>query len=74
MNAIDVGKVVSEKGLHEGRDNEWDCWIIDEDLVVDELDPVMASRNNIVDHHSCGFFPERWCVLGCNSRDEGFLN
>lgn len=60
MNVVDVGREVAQKELHEGRDEEWDCWIIDEDKVVDELEPVMASRNNIVDHHSCGFFPERW--------------
>ena len=30
---IEVSKLVAEKGLHEGRDEEHDCWIIDDDAV-----------------------------------------
>eukprot|EP01126_Amoeba_proteus_P054241 TRINITY_DN6662_c0_g1_i1.p1 TRINITY_DN6662_c0_g1~~TRINITY_DN6662_c0_g1_i1.p1 ORF type:complete len:204 (-),score=55.53 TRINITY_DN6662_c0_g1_i1:146-727(-) len=63
LHLVDVGKEVVEKGLHEGRDEEWDCLIIDEDKIVDELEPVMAARNNVVDYHSCDFFPERWFDL-----------
>lgn len=60
LRLIDVGQLVIQKGLHEGKDEEWDSYILDEDKVCDEMEPMMATRCNIVDHHSCGFFPERW--------------
>ena len=28
--------------------------------VVDELEGVMGSGGNVVEYHSCEFFPERW--------------
>ena len=28
--------------------------------VVDELEESMSKGGNIVDYHSCEFFPERW--------------
>lgn len=28
--------------------------------VCDELEDLMEEGGNIVDHHSCDFFPERW--------------
>jgi adenylate kinase len=33
MQHIDVGKLVGEKSLHDGRDEELDCWILNEDKV-----------------------------------------
>ena len=35
----------------------------DEDRLLDELEPVMALGNNVVEHHSVGLFPERWFDL-----------
>ena len=31
--------------------------------VCDELEDIMTGGNNIVDHHGCDFFPERWFDL-----------
>jgi len=31
--------------------------------VCDELEPVLGEGGNVVDYHSCGFFPERWFQL-----------
>jgi len=71
LNFIELGKIVVEKNLFSERDEEWDTHIIDEDLVCDYIEPIMATRNNIVDYHSCGFFPERWfdliVVLRCDN-------
>lgn len=33
------------------------CWYIQ---VIDELEERMSKGGNIVDYHSCEFFPERW--------------
>ncbi|XP_010935173.1 adenylate kinase isoenzyme 6 homolog [Elaeis guineensis] len=57
---INVGDLVREKGLHDGWDDEFDCHIINEDLVCDELEDMMEEGGNIVDYHGCDFFPERW--------------
>lgn len=60
MTHINIGDLVKEKGLHDGWDEDLDCYVIDEDLVVDELEDIMQQGGNIVDYHGCSFFPERW--------------
>ncbi|XP_065761846.1 adenylate kinase isoenzyme 6 isoform X1 [Muntiacus reevesi] len=46
--------------LYDGYDEEYDCPILDEDRVVDELENQMSEGGVIVDYHGCDFFPERW--------------
>lgn len=55
---------MKQKNLHDGWDDEFECYILNEDLVNDELEGLMDEGGNIVDYHSCDFFPERWfdCV------------
>ncbi|XP_010941354.1 adenylate kinase isoenzyme 6 homolog [Elaeis guineensis] len=60
LRQINVGDLVREKGLHDGWDEEFDCHIIHEDLVCDELEDMMEEGGNIVDYHGCDFFPECW--------------
>ncbi|KAL8496744.1 hypothetical protein ACS0TY_020425 [Phlomoides rotata] len=60
LRRINVGDLVKQKNLHDGWDDEFDCYVINEDLVCDELEDLMEEGGNIVDHHSCDFFPERW--------------
>ncbi|KAJ3057418.1 hypothetical protein HK097_007597 [Rhizophlyctis rosea] len=60
---IEVGKLVKEKQLHNGFDEEFQSWLLDEDKVVDELEPIMQEGGKIIDHHGCDFFPERWFDL-----------
>lgn len=65
LRHVNVGDIVKEKELHDGWDEDFDCFIIDEDLVCDELENIMEEGGNIVDYHGCDFFPERWfdCVV-----------
>ncbi|MED6208969.1 Adenylate kinase isoenzyme 6 [Stylosanthes scabra] len=65
LRHINVGDLVKEKNLHDGWDDELDCYVINEDLVCDELEDQMEEGGNIVDYHGCDFFPERWfdCVV-----------
>ncbi|KAI8800735.1 AAA domain-containing protein [Cladochytrium replicatum] len=63
LDHIEVGKIVKERGLHEGFDEEFQSYILDEDRVVDELEPLMQEGGKVVDHHGCDFFPERWFDL-----------
>ncbi|WCJ41069.1 hypothetical protein M5689_021957 [Euphorbia peplus] len=57
---INIGDLVREKNLHHGWDDQLECHILNEDLVCDELEDIMEQGGNIVDHHGCDFFPERW--------------
>ncbi|KAJ3292429.1 hypothetical protein HK104_005296 [Borealophlyctis nickersoniae] len=63
LEHIEVGKIVKERGLHDGWNEEFQSWILDEDKVVDELEPAMSEGGRVIDHHGCDFFPERWFDL-----------
>lgn len=87
---------MEKEQCYEGRDEEFDAWILDEDKVrtergssssrrrrrlrwwacqllmlslsppwqlLDVMEPMMAEGGNVVDYHSCDFFPERWFDL-----------
>ncbi|KAG7383872.1 hypothetical protein PHYPSEUDO_003229 [Phytophthora pseudosyringae] len=54
---------VKERGLHNGRDEEFDCFVLDEDKVCDEMEDMMTEGGKVVDFHTCDFFPERWFDL-----------
>ncbi|KAG6955875.1 hypothetical protein JG688_00011704 [Phytophthora aleatoria] len=60
---LNVGDLVKERGLHNGRDEEFDCFVLDEDKVCDEMEDMMAEGGKVVDFHTCDFFPERWFDL-----------
>ncbi|CAI2164613.1 1704_t:CDS:2 [Funneliformis geosporum] len=60
---INVGELVKEKGLHEGFDQEFQSYILDDDKVIDELEQVVSKGGNIIEFHSCDLFPERWFDL-----------
>ncbi|XP_075471645.1 adenylate kinase isoenzyme 6-like [Ascaphus truei] len=56
---VNVGDLAKEGNLYEGYDEEYDCPILDEDRVIDELEDRMSEGGGIVDYHGCDFFPER---------------
>ncbi|XP_071700866.1 adenylate kinase isoenzyme 6 homolog [Rutidosis leptorrhynchoides] len=60
LRHINIGELVKDKKLHDGWDDQLECYVINEDLVCDELEDKMEEGGNIVDHHGCDFFPERW--------------
>ncbi|KAJ9546104.1 hypothetical protein OSB04_025811 [Centaurea solstitialis] len=60
LRHINIGELVKDKKLHDGWDDQLECYVINEDLVCDELEEIMEEGGNIVDHHGCDFFPERW--------------
>ncbi|CAI5506429.1 unnamed protein product [Closterium sp. Naga37s-1] len=63
LRHVNVGDLVRQKELHDGWDDEYDCFVLDEDKVVDELEESMSAGGVVVEHHSCDFFPERWFDL-----------
>lgn len=64
---FNVGQLVKDKDLHNGQvDQEFSALVIDEaceEKILDELEGPIAEGGVIVDHHSCGFFPERFFQL-----------
>lgn len=63
LKHINVGELVKEKGLHEGFDEEWQSYIVDEDKVIDEIEPMTVEGGLVLDWHTCDAFPERWVDL-----------
>ncbi|XP_044539240.1 adenylate kinase isoenzyme 6-like [Gracilinanus agilis] len=60
LKYVNVGNLASEGQLCDGFDEEYECPILDEDRVVDELENKMKGGRVIVDYHGCDFFPELW--------------
>ncbi|KIZ00653.1 putative adenylate kinase isoenzyme 6 [Monoraphidium neglectum] len=63
LRLISVGDWVKEKELHSGWDAEHEAFILDEDKVCDAMEDALSAGGNVVDYHSCDFFPERWFDL-----------
>ncbi|TYZ62347.1 hypothetical protein PybrP1_002598 [[Pythium] brassicae (nom. inval.)] len=63
LQHVNVGDLVKERELHEGRDEEFDTLVLDEDKVCDEMEEMMSEGGRVVDFHTCDFFPERWFDL-----------
>lgn len=60
LKYVNIGDVAKLNELFDGYDDEYQCPILDEDRVLDELEDQMSAGGNIADYHSCEFFPERW--------------
>uniref|UniRef100_A0A3P9H9I6 Adenylate kinase isoenzyme 6 n=2 Tax=Oryzias latipes TaxID=8090 RepID=A0A3P9H9I6_ORYLA len=60
LTYVNVGDLAQEGQLYDGFDEDYQCPILDEDRVVDELEDKMEEGGVIVDYHGCDLFPERW--------------
>ncbi|KAI9594265.1 AAA domain-containing protein [Syncephalis fuscata] len=62
---INASELVKEQSLHDGYDEEFDTYILNDDKLCDALEESLgaASGGYIVDFHSCDVFPERWFDL-----------
>lgn len=63
LKHINVGDLVKQHECHEGKDENFDSYIIDDDKICDLLEPMIEEGGCIVDFHSCELFPERWFEL-----------
>ncbi|KAF8307696.1 P-loop containing nucleoside triphosphate hydrolase protein [Clavulina sp. PMI_390] len=63
LQNVNVAELVKQKELHDGFDQEWQSYIVDEDKVIDELEPLAAAGGLILDWHTCDAYPERWVDL-----------
>ena len=71
LRSIDIGKLVREKQLHSGWDEEYQTHILDEDRLLDELEDEMDPGGVVIEYHAAELFPERWfdlvLVLRCEN-------
>ncbi|GAB0096026.1 Adenylate kinase isoenzyme 6 homolog [Sergentomyia squamirostris] len=58
-----VSEIAKKHKFLEGFDKVLDCPILDEDKIMDHLEPEMEKGGNIVEYHACEMFPERWFDL-----------
>jgi adenylate kinase len=68
MKHFNVGNLIKEHKCYEGRDEELDTHILDEDKLLDIMETMMETAAEegmgvVVDYHSCELFPERWFDL-----------
>lgn len=55
-----VGDIAKQTECFEGYDDRLNCPVLDDDKLLDQLEPLMRVGGNIVDYHSCDLFPRRW--------------
>ena len=71
---VKLAELIHSKKLYDEWDEEFDVPLFDEDMVCDELEPLMSQKGGILlEFHSCDFFPERWfdliVLLRCNNAE-----
>jgi adenylate kinase len=60
LSLVNIGELAKENNFYCEYDATLQCYELDEDKVIDEIDEQMKEGGNIVDYHGCDFFPERW--------------
>lgn len=75
MKHLNVGEIIKEHKCYEGRDEELDTNILDEDKLLDLMEPMVDEAGEegigcVVDFHVCEIFPERWFDLVLVLRSE----
>mmetsp|Transcript_137747 Transcript_137747/g.427986 ORF Transcript_137747/g.427986 Transcript_137747/m.427986 type:complete len:177 (-) Transcript_137747:159-689(-) len=63
MKHLEIGRLVRERKLYKEWDDDMDCSVFDEDMVLDELEPILEEGGYVVDFHSAGFLPHEWFDL-----------
>jgi adenylate kinase len=63
LEHLNIGELVQREGFHEGKDEEYDTYILDEDRLCDAIEPMMERGGFIVDYHTPEIFPEEWFDL-----------
>jgi len=57
---INVGEFAKANQCLGDWDSQYECYDIDEDKLIDDLEDTMAEGNILIEHHVTDIFPERW--------------
>ncbi|KAK3297547.1 AAA domain-containing protein [Chaetomium fimeti] len=63
LRHISVNEVVKDRECHEGWDDEFQSWIVDEDKLLDAIEEDAKQGGCIIDWHACDLFPKSWIDL-----------
>lgn len=68
MPHICVGDLAKQHKCYDGRDEELDSFILDEDKLIDAMEPLISTADEegtgvVADYHMCEVFPERYFDL-----------
>ncbi|EPE34029.1 P-loop containing nucleoside triphosphate hydrolase [Glarea lozoyensis ATCC 20868] len=63
LKHLSVNDVVKERECHEGWDEEFKSWIVDEDKLLDSIEDEVKEGGCIIDWHACDLFPKSWIDL-----------
>ncbi|KAH7106832.1 P-loop containing nucleoside triphosphate hydrolase protein [Auriculariales sp. MPI-PUGE-AT-0066] len=63
MRHVNISDLVKTHELYEELDKEWNSYVVDEDKLLDFLEPQTTNGGLILDWHACEPFPERWVDL-----------
>ncbi|MCJ1260214.1 factor activating pos9 [Lobaria immixta] len=63
LTHMSINQTVKERGCHDGWDEEFQSWIVDEDKLLDSIEDEVKQGGYIIDWHSCDLFPRRWIDL-----------
>ncbi|KAJ4389153.1 factor activating pos9 [Gnomoniopsis smithogilvyi] len=63
LKHLSVNQVVKERECHEGWDEEYQSWIVDEDKLLDAIEEECKAGGCIIDWHACDMFPKSWIDL-----------
>ncbi|KAL3914874.1 MAG: hypothetical protein SGARI_008316, partial [Bacillariaceae sp.] len=68
LQHVNVGELIKEHKCYEGRDEELDTNVLDEDKLLDAMEIILDKaaedgQGIVADFHMCEIFPERWFDL-----------
>ncbi|ETS76710.1 adenylate kinase HBR1 [Pestalotiopsis fici W106-1] len=63
LRHLSINQIVKDKEAHEGWDDEFQSWVVDEDKLLDAMEDDVSKGGCILDWHACDLFPERWVDL-----------
>jgi len=63
LKHFDISRLVKERECHEGWDEEYKSWIVDEDKLLDSIEDEVKEGGYILDWHACEVFPKSWIDL-----------
>ncbi len=68
MTHVNVGELIKEHKCYDGRDEDLNTNILDEDKLLDAMEIILdkaaeEDRGIVADFHVCEIFPERWFDL-----------
>ncbi|EEQ90213.1 hypothetical protein RJZ56_005508 [Blastomyces dermatitidis] len=71
LRHLSINQVVKEHGCHEGYDDELQCYIVDDDKLLDVIEKDVPKGGYLIDWHACDLFPKSWVdlvvVIRCTS-------